>query len=414
MMRKVVSFLLGSGFSYSEKLPLVTDLNRRLKKINESEIIIHSSQQAWFLNGQVDNNRFLNRKERLFVQEFLEFYNTEILQPGEEFHYETFYDFYSLYRHDNKHHNEIEGFYKRFVNRHSSAERSTDCYNAIAAFNRTFNQLVASQLHRKEYHADSVEYGSGYGDYGPFQGLLRDLLETYDIKVHTLNHDLLFEFLAKGYTKLSLKFSDGYSSPAESKIFGKILYLIDRNGPFSTHKTYYVKRAHFTGKYNTPLCLYKLHGSIDSIIVYHNNEPIRVKQGYGLQDYFTEKYDKSSDQYEFVRLHDEIDPDFLSGTTNKLRYYSRDPHYKTLFQYFETNLGSSEFLVVIGYGFKDPGINEYLEKYFLSRGGKMFVIDPNPMLSDERLLTQYRAKHLQKGLSELSYTSLKEMLQKSM
>jgi len=88
--RPVVSFLLGSGFSVPEGMPSVRDVNKRLCKIGEGEIIIHSSQVAGFLNGQPNPNSGTHRDERLFVQEFLEFYNSQILKQGESFHYETF------------------------------------------------------------------------------------------------------------------------------------------------------------------------------------------------------------------------------------------------------------------------------------------------------------------------------------
>ena len=49
-MRPNVSILVGSGFSIPEGLPCVRQLNQRLSKINESEILIHFDQSAIFLN----------------------------------------------------------------------------------------------------------------------------------------------------------------------------------------------------------------------------------------------------------------------------------------------------------------------------------------------------------------------------
>ncbi len=81
--------------SIPENIPGVKELNLRLSKINESEILIRTDQRAFFLNGQEDPNRWSRWDERIFLQEFLEFYNAEVIQPEEQFHYETFYDFYS-------------------------------------------------------------------------------------------------------------------------------------------------------------------------------------------------------------------------------------------------------------------------------------------------------------------------------
>ncbi|MBK7304313.1 MAG: hypothetical protein IPI90_13955 [Saprospiraceae bacterium] len=117
-MRQNVSILVGSGFSIPEDIPGVRQLNQRLSKIDESEILIHTDQKAMFLNGQVDPNRWSRWDERIFLQEFLEFYSDEVLKPSEEFHYETFYDYYSGYltNHENK--EVIEDFYKRFNDKH--------------------------------------------------------------------------------------------------------------------------------------------------------------------------------------------------------------------------------------------------------------------------------------------------------
>ena len=86
-MKPKVSILVGSGFSIPEGLPGVRLLNKRLSKIDENEILIHTDQRAIFLNGQNDPNRWCRSDERFFLQEFLEFYNTEVLQAKEYFHY---------------------------------------------------------------------------------------------------------------------------------------------------------------------------------------------------------------------------------------------------------------------------------------------------------------------------------------
>ena len=103
----------------------------------------------------------------------------------------------------------------------------------------------------------------------------------------------------------------------------------------------------------------------------------------------------------FEELWDEVAPDFLSGTTHKTRSYTRDPYYRNLFKHFKINLQKSELLFVVGYGFQDGGINKYLEKYFLSRGKHMVVIDPNKPKTD--LLEKYNASYIQKGVTDVSF-----------
>src|ERR1017187_6719912 len=121
-MRHIISFLLGSGFSIPEGLPGVNQLNDRLSKINEEEILIHTDQTAIFLDGQEDPNRWSRWDERMFMQDFLDYYNTKILSEGEKFHYETFYDFYSGYLYNQENKSQIEAFYQEFVNKNLAGD----------------------------------------------------------------------------------------------------------------------------------------------------------------------------------------------------------------------------------------------------------------------------------------------------
>lgn len=193
-MRPTVSLLIGSGFSIPEGLPSVGKLNKRLSKIDESEILIHTDQRAIFLNGKDDPNRWSRWDERIFLQEFLEFYSSDIIKSPDDFHYETFYDFYSGYLSNQENKEVIENFYKRFNDKHfKGLENHRDCYNRISDFNRSFNQLLASQLHKSRYFEDISTLN--YPPYDPFIGFLRELVKSCDIKFHTLNHDLFFDWL---------------------------------------------------------------------------------------------------------------------------------------------------------------------------------------------------------------------------
>jgi len=401
-MRPKFSFLLGSGFSIPEGIPGVKQLNIRLSKIDESEIIIHSSQIAGFLNGQPDPNRFSNSDERKFVQEFLEFYNSEVLTEGEEFHYETFYDFYSGYIHNSENSKQIESFCVRFNEGYDSdSPYRIDTYNRLTNFNRTFNQLVASQLHKLKYH-ESVSY-LNYYPYDSYVGFIRHILLTHDVKVHSLNHDLFFDFLGQHHADLWQHYCDGYQLEG-SPFYGEVYRNISRDPQTTLNKRDYIKLSQFTGKFDKPLSFFKLHGSVVNTIL-NTPEPnvqrVRVKAEYGVHMYYMEVFDEPSKSFRFERIWDQVDPDFLSGTTNKTRYYNRDPYYIQILEQFKQNLQSSEILVVIGYGFQDPGVNEYIENHFLTNGKKMIVIDPAMPKTD--FLVKYGAVHIPKGVTELSY-----------
>lgn len=408
-MKPNVSILVGSGFSVPEEIPGVGQLNQRLSKIHESEILIHTDQRAIFQNEQNDPNRWSQWDERVFLQEFLEFYTAEILQLSDEFHYETFYDFYSGYLTNQENKDVIEDFYNRFNDRHfKGADNHKDCYNRISDFNRSFNQLLASQLHKKKYFEDISILN--YPPYDPFIGFLRQLLKTSYIKFHTLNHDLFFDWLGRHHSDLWQHFTDGYQLEG-SPFYGTVSYDFNAGTEHKVHKTYYIKLERFVNKFDKPLALFKLHGSLFNTIVYTpqpEQQKIRLKDNYAVSQFYMETTDSKTGEQRLEFLWDEVAPDFLSGTTNKTRFYTDDPYYKNLFDHFENNLSSSEILVVIGYGFQDPGVNEYLEKQFLSRGKHMIIIDPNKPNTD--LIDKYKVTYIAKGVTQVTYQEYLELI----
>ncbi|MFA6151051.1 MAG: hypothetical protein WC716_07015 [Chitinophagaceae bacterium] len=382
-MTNQISFLLGSGFSIPEGLPSVTKLNQRLSKIQETEILIHSSQVSFFLNGQEDNNRYSNRDERLFLQDFLDFYSEQILDQGEHFHYEKFYDFYSDYLYRQKNIKEIEGFYSDFVKKHSFIDYK-NCLNCIADFNRTFNQLIAGELQKRQYFQEiTFEY---YPQYNEFIKFIASLSEENNVKIHTLNHDMFFDYIGENDNRIAGKFSDGYTLEG-SPFYGNITFNYEKAGEETLHKSYKVKLPKFTDSFNSSICFYKLHGSVMTHIVYVDEKIERIKYSYGAGEFSMERYtDEESPKPYFDYLHSQVEPDFLSGTTHKITRYAADSHYINLFNHFQKNLEQSKALIVIGYGFQDGGINDILITKFLSRGGKMIVIDPykpNTSILDE-------------------------------
>lgn len=412
-MRNTISFLVGSGFSIPEKIKGVSELNSRLSKIDESEILIHTSQVAFFLRGQADPNRWSNMDERLFLQEFLEFYNQKILKPGELFHYETFYDYYSGYLANRENQNQIESFCKEFNSKYvRESFGNRDALNRLSDFNRTFNQLLASELHNPKYFEDVGI--ANYPPYDSFLSFLRDLLKESNIKFHTLNHDLFFDWLGRHHGDLWQHFSDGYELEG-SPYYGTVSYNFNQNSNRPITKTYYVKLERFTNRFNKPLSFFKLHGSIWNTVVYpesNGGQEVRLKNNFKVSEYFEEVQDESG-EYHLLRLWDQVSPDFLSGTTNKTRYYKDNDYYITLFKHFQTNLSSSDFLIVVGYGFQDPGINEMLEEHFLAQGKKMIVIDPARPNSSLFLKHQDQIQHIPKGVTQVTYDEYMELLPSS-
>jgi hypothetical protein len=399
--KNVISFLLGSGFSVPAGLPKVSDINKRLSKISKDEIFINTDLRTWFVLQNNDPNKEMNEGERLFVQKFLEFYNKEILndESCDSFHYEDFYDFYSNYLHcgeQSKNAEKIETFFNKFINEHKELlfEKERDCYNRISDFNGTFNQLLASLLNKEKYLKEEII--TDYPPYNDFIKFIIELLKKNTLKVHTLNHDLFFDYIGNNHYKLSKRFADGFSLK-KSNIYLKV---DTENGEQQD-----IQLEQFVDKYDRPLCLFKLHGSISNKLLSDTNCMIKVKDIHAMSQFYKKEQNISK------VLVDIIDPDFLSGTTNKTIHYTKNLFYKNQLKHFEQNLSKSKMLIIIGYGFRDERINEYLEKYFLAKGKTIVIIDP--VKPQFELFNKCKCHFIEKGINNVDtkqYTEILSML----
>lgn len=90
-----ISFLLGAGFSAPDGYPTRNELNKLLSSIKQSDFLLHTDGTPIFLNGESDPNAsWMNVAQRYFVEDFLHFYQKEILTPDDLFDYEVFIDYY--------------------------------------------------------------------------------------------------------------------------------------------------------------------------------------------------------------------------------------------------------------------------------------------------------------------------------
>lgn len=212
------------------------------------------------------------------------------------------------------------------------------------------------------------------------------------------------------HSSLTNNYCDGFEY-AGSILYGNLKNeIVSQNSKIK--RSYKVKLAHFTNKYDKALSFFKLHGSINNYIVYKNNknkeiERIKIEPGMDLT-IIEEQFDKSKNTFEFKRAAwTEISPDFISGTTNKMIQYESNSFYKLMVDHFKNNLKKSKILIVIGYGFRDPGINKIIEDCFLKCNKKMFVIDPGtPEFGFEE---NNNVKHIKKSfvtLSKAEYNSI--------
>ena len=257
---KDFSFLLGAGFSVPFGYYSTTELNNILHSIKKEEIQVHTSGAARFLFGDNDPNGWFTRtREKRFVEEFLNFYNKDIL-TGEDFNYEKFFDYYTSIRRGEGDLNLFNEFVDKF---NKTEEFKYDGFQLLFEFNEIFQQLLAQLLTK---WVESVSYVEPYhSQYRNFFYLLRELSNKFKIHLHTLNHDLLMEqfaycdFIGKdysdGFEELGSPYFGEYSLETPVRELDKVIRKVF---------TYTVRLRSFTNVFSNKFCLYKLHGSIDN------------------------------------------------------------------------------------------------------------------------------------------------------
>lgn len=357
---KQISFLIGSGFSIPAGLPTTGEINQRLQKVKESEICIHTSQDAWFLKeGETNPNAdWMNVEKRKFVEEFINFYNKSVLSDKDKFHYEDFFDYYSYYLNDNHYPDNLSSFLENFLIKH----KLNDGHDLLFNFDLTFNQLISGLIQKK---FERVSLGRSYNpNYNAFLSLL-DILDDYNVvHLHSLNHDLYMEYLSQSET-LSQNFDDGFQEIG-SPFYGDL---------YNNNERYMVRLPRFVNKYEKKFRYYKLHGSINNYWYNEKEEStlIRLKWGLGKTDVFKEVKEKGVLKYDNYPLY--FHSDFLSGTTAKIKRYDKGHYYPMMFNYFSENIRNSDYLIIIGYGFGDKKINELIENNFNLGGKRIFIVD---------------------------------------
>lgn len=381
-----ISLLIGSGFSVPANFPTTEQINARLKKIDASEICKHTSGDTWFLNGNSDpNSHWMGIEERKFIQEFIQFYNTKILTSAEKFHYEHFYDYYQEYLLNENYSSELAQFLQDFLRKVNFIKK--DEHNLLFQFDLCYNQLIAHLLRKpferchlaKPYHPSCDK----------FLHLIETLSKRFVVNLHSLNHDLYLEHLSYS-DSIHTNMDDGFEEFG-SPYYGELLLPNER---------YMVRLSRFINKFSQPFRLYKLHGGIDRYWVKSNDrlDLIKLKWGLGKTDIYKEVIENGQYKYEFHVLHHY--PDFLSGTTYKTKRYSKGGYYPTVFGHFEDNLKSSDYLIIIGYGFQDSVINDYITNSFLTSPNKMiFIVDIKEPLTD--LLKRSNVSYISGGVVDM-------------
>lgn len=363
--RKSISILIGAGFSAPKGYPIGNQMNNWLLNFDDSKISFSpSGELAVSKNGktpQFQINGVLNAHQKYFIfckrliKEYAEAHNNE-------FDYEVFYDFI-------KSEEAKEGRYQilcdDLCNEFENYERFL--FNVSHIYNQMAEYLLKDKDGKRFY--DNEPYKVGYVDgYNGFLQYLSKLCEKHIINVHTLNHDLLFESF-NNTEYINGNISDGFDEYG-SEYYGNLI---------QDNRTYHCRLERYTGRYNTPIRLFKLHGSLDYVPFYKTisnctmipERYVKIKWGMGAGDII--KGRKSKIGYDISPF--EYHADFLTGTTSKIQRYNEPLLFRKLFKKFKRNLQNAEKLIIIGYGCKDKGINEMIMEYFDYANKPVFIID---------------------------------------
>lgn len=359
---KSVSLLLGAGFSAPMGYPIGNDLNKGLLNFDDNTLYFSPAGELVHSSGglkpvfQTDSIHNSHQNCFTFCKRLIKEY---YIAHNNKFDYEEFYDFIKT--------DEVKEMrYRLLCNDLLSEHENFEHYCGNIPY--IYNQMVAHLLKDGEgktwYNNEAYKQHIMYKE---FLTYLSELSKEFTVNIHTLNHDLLFESFNKTDI-INGNISDGFDEYG-SNYYGKL---------FANGQTYRCRLERYSGRYNTPIRLYKLHGSLDYVPFYRKDKfccmikenYVKIKQGIGVGDILKSQNSKKR----YVASPFEYHADFLTGTTSKIQRYN-EPFYRKLFKKFKKNLREAEKLIIIGYGCKDTGINEMIKENFDFKHKQSFIVD---------------------------------------
>lgn len=347
-----ISLLLGAGFSVPAGYPTARQLNQGFLGLRADQFSVHTDGSAGFHKGKTGPNNWMSDEERLFVVRLVQHYANRVVTP-EQFHYEEFYDWY-------------KSLLRRKISDPGAEALATGPHlrfgDQMVRFDHTFNQLLAAPLTR---WYPEVDLSGGPPEHARFLKLMDWLVGEFPaVHVHTLNHDLHFEYLTHT-DAMRDRFSDGFVELG-SPYYGVIRQPVDGEGG-SGSISHRVRLRYFADDYDARVNLYKLHGSVNHYL-YRDGGPTTIKWRPGVElTRLKKEVQDANGQLCYDEDPSNYYPDFLSGTLYKTFLYGATPYYRTMIARLQHNLEQSRTLVVIGYSFGDRVINELVERHLCSR-----------------------------------------------
>lgn len=392
--RESIAFLLGAGFSIPMGYPTGGAVNNGILKFDEQPVAFSpAGVLAISTTGNKPDFGYENNYDIEFsiCKELIAVYSKRV----DEFDYEQFMDVLrskDLYT-------EYADVFEKYKTETGIPYYPTgnlpDIYSQMVAY------LLKDAANRSWYEGMPVHIGP-YHDaprslYNSFLQYLCKMKKAYVVNIHTLNHDLFMESFNRS-EYINGDMSDGFDDLG-SRYYGKL--------EIEGRDSYRCRLERYTGRYyGKPIRLYKLHGSLNYAMMHRETGyglvddcEVKFRYGMGLMDLERERSKKNGYDNDFFSYH----ADFLTGSTTKSLYY-RTRFYKRLFRKFKNNLIHAKALIVIGYGGKDEGINDYLLTYFDYHHKPCYIIDPgisyNAQLMD--LAGKMSAIKIEKSISEFN------------
>ena len=381
--RKRISMLIGAGFSAPLGYPIANCLNCKVQKLIRNQGTI--SFNGGYLNHDNPCSFISDDHQKCF--EFLLPLMNEYLRINQTFDYEEFYDYLSSgsYYCEELYKNKLKNkLVQNFPNRETLVDHLLNIYNQIV------QSLIKDSQGRQYYGNINNEIAQHYKT---FIDYLKKISEEYIIDVHTLNHDLLFE----AFNNLeNININDGFSEYGSSYF-----------GPLRCNDFEYSCRlqSYSSDNYDqTPINLYKLHGSIGYVPFYRkSNDGCSRKSAYvklykGIRSNQVLKEDENN-KGKYIESSSERHSDFLTGTSKAKRY--NDFFFQELFCAFKSNLRNAEKLIIIGYGGKDKEINTYIVRNFDYKHKPIYIVNPSPCDKLNTFKNRFNAKIIKKSITDI-------------
>lgn len=363
--RKSITILLGAGFSAPKGYPIGGHMNERILHFDEYDVDFTPGGELFVCSGNNNSiNQFpcqLNHHQKYFIfcKRLIKEYT---VSHNGTFDYELFYDFIKS----------SEAYEERYQLLCSDLLNNNESYNHYL-FNilHIYNQMVAFLLKDRDgkNRYDDEPFHIGHIDvYNEFLKYISFLSRDHIVNIYTLNHDLLFESFNRTDI-INGNISDGFDEYG-SNYYGKL---------HINNMTYHCRLERYTGRYNKPIRLFKLHGSIDYAIYYKTTNNVfmfpekYVKIKYGVRPGDIIKSHRSKMGYDASPFP--YHADWLTGVESKTKRYNEPLLFRRLFKRFKNCLKHTEKLIILGYGGKDNGINQIILENFDYKLKPVHIVD---------------------------------------